>query len=146
MTHKIILICVVGLFFMSCSNNENAGSTKKLSGVYVREFTNAVKHEFTGHNVGIRKIRDTIFVELTDKGFLVSNMKWRLLDYDQDGWIQMRVGGPEGPLPTFQARYDESSKSLVAENELLSYPLTFDESHRRLYKGITTKVEYIKIK
>ena len=144
MTHKIVLICVVGLFAMSCSN-ENAGSTKNLSGTYVRESTNEVKHEFTGNTVGIRKIRDTIFVEPTDKGFKVSNMKWRLLDYDQDGWIRMRIGGPEGPLPTFRARYDETSKSLIAENELSSHPITFDESHSKLYKGKTRKVEYIKI-
>ena len=145
MTDKIVLICVVGLFAISCSN-ENAGSGKNLSGIYVREFTNEVKHQFSGETVGTRKIRDTIFVEPTDKGFMVSNMKWRLLDYNQDGWVKMIFGGPDGPLPTFQARYDKTSKSLIAENELLSYPLTFDESQRKLYKGKTRKVEYIKIK
>jgi hypothetical protein len=145
MKQKMVLICAVGLFSMSCSN-ENAGSGKNLSGVYVREVANEVKHEFTGNTVGIRKIRDTIFVESTDKGFMISNMKWRLLDYDQDGWIRMRPGGTEGPLPTFQARYDETSKSLIAENELISYPLTFDESQSKLFKGKTRKAEYLKIK
>ena len=33
----------------------------------------------------MRQIRDSIFVDETDDGFMVSNRKWKLNDYDQDG-------------------------------------------------------------
>jgi hypothetical protein len=145
MTLKWILICAGSLVWVSCNSNEKIGANESASGTYVREYSHEIVNTNSGNKVGMRKVRDTIFVEQTDQGYLISNSKWRLNDYDQDGWTSMEHS-EDKPLPTFQASYDESSSSLIAKNEMVSYPLFLDSEKNKLYKGKSRNIEYRKIK
>jgi hypothetical protein len=74
------------LAIVSSNSSEKSNlSRNDVSGVYVREYAVDVTHPKTGNNIGIRKIRDTIFIEQADNNYLISNRKWRMNDYDQEG-------------------------------------------------------------
>ena len=141
----MILICAVGLASVSCNSNEKFETNEKASGIYVREYSHEVTNLNSGNRIGYRKVRDTIFIEKTDKAYLVTNRKWRLNDYDNEGWVSMEHS-EEKPLPTFKATYDEVSSSLIADNDLISYPLFLDKEEGKLFRGKSRDVEYMKIK
>lgn len=144
-TSRMILICAVGLASVSCSSNEKLEANENASGIYVREYSHEVTNLNSGNRIGYRKVRDTIFIEKTDKAYLVTNRKWRLNDFDNEGWMSMEHSDSK-PLPTFQASFDENTKSFIADNELLSYPLYLDSDKQKLYKGKSRETEYVKIK
>ena len=107
MTLKSILIFAGGLGLVACNSSENSRvGENDASGVYAREYSSEVTHPETGNKLGIRKIRDSIFVQAVDGGYEISNHKWRLNDYDQEGWVSMKHAD-DRPLPTFIAAYDE---------------------------------------
>src|SRR5688572_5843906 len=108
---RMILICAVSLSSVSCSSNEKVEANENTSGIYVREYSHEVTNLNSGNRIGYRKVRDTIFIEKTDKAYLVTNRKWRLNDFDNEGWVSMEHS-EERPLPTFKATYDETSSSL----------------------------------
>jgi hypothetical protein len=43
----------------------------------------------TGDKLGMRQIRDSIIVEREGNEYKITNRKWRMNDYDQDGWVRM---------------------------------------------------------
>src|SRR5687768_2905876 len=112
MTLKLILFFACGLGFVACNSSENSrGSGDKASGVYTREYSSEITHPETGTKLGIRKIRDSIFVRAVDGGYEISNHKWRLNDYDQEGWVSMQHAD-DRPLPTYIAAFDKQSNAL----------------------------------
>jgi hypothetical protein len=143
--NKLIQLCAVGIVAISCGPKDNGLSNDSASGVYVREFSHEVVNVNSGSKIGMAKVRDTIFVQEADNGYVVSNHKWRLNDFDQDGWVSMEHSESR-PLPTFQASFDKTSSMLVAENELVSHPLYFDSENKKLYKGKSKELEYLKVK
>src|SRR5687767_11949329 len=103
MTLKSTLIFACGLGLVACNPSENSRvSENDASGVYAREYSSEVTHPETGDRLGIRKIRDSIFVQAVDGGYEISNHKWRLNDYDQEGWVSMQHAD-DRPLPTYIA-------------------------------------------
>jgi hypothetical protein len=92
------------LILSSCENNstvsnENNNSNKDIIGAYVRAYSYEVKNMSTDQVVGIRSVRDTIYIKEKENGFEVSNSKHRMNDYDQDGWI--KITGTER-MPIFR--------------------------------------------
>lgn len=107
MTSKIIFIVVASFGILSCTTSADSGrSDADVSGVYVREYAYEISNPETGKKLGMRQVRDSIFIEPTQKGYQVSNRKWRMNDYDQEGWVSMSHAA-DRPFPTSFMKYDE---------------------------------------
>lgn len=144
MTLKIILICAGGFVLVSCNPEKESGSKGDASGTYVREYAIEITNPNTGEKIGMRQIRDSIFVSSTDNGYQVSNRKWKMNDYDQEGWVSM-AHADDRPLPTFLASYDEESNQLNPDNSM-TQPIFIDKENGKLFKDSSRKTAYVKTK
>ena len=71
MTPKVILSVVASCAILSCTTNPDSGeSDGDASGVYVREYAFEVSNPETGRKIGMRQVRDSIFIERSDNGYL----------------------------------------------------------------------------
>ncbi len=123
MKTNMTLIVAVGFAIFSCSSGRDSGSNDEISGTYVREYSFKVLNPETGNEVGMRTIRDTIFIRSIESGYEVSNRKWRLNGYDKEGWQSM-AHSDERPIPLFTAALDLDDKSLVSnEGKILHFEL-----------------------
>lgn len=145
MTMKMILICAGGLVLVSCNPGKEISSNDEASGIYIREYAIEITNPNTEEKIGMRQIRDSIFVSLTDNGYQVSNRKWKMNDYDQDGWVSM-AHADDRPLPTFLASYDERSEQLNPENSNISQPLFVDSKSGILFKNSSKDIGYKRVK
>lgn len=140
MTRFICVLVGVSICF-GCRNTENANSgDDSVSGTFVREYSREILDQLSGNRMGVRTVRDTIYITAVDGNFKVENSKWSLNDYDQEGWKNMEHG-ESGPLPTFVAKYDETSRSLVSE----SAPNLVISDDRKLSVGGKSEITYAKI-
>ena len=89
MITRFSFFVTVGLIAISCGSKERDTQTYNISGVYVREYSFKVIHPERGDTIGVRTIRDTIFIGQKNQYYEVSNRKWRLNDYDKEGWKSM---------------------------------------------------------
>jgi len=143
MTLKMTLICAGSLVIVSCNSSEKSASSQNDAfGVYVRNYAVEITNPETGDKIGMRQIRDSIFVDQADNGFKVVNRKWRSNDYDQEGWVSMEHSD-DRPMPTFMASYDETSASLISP-ENVSGPMFIDHRNGKLFRDKSKDVEYLK--
>ena len=139
------LIFAGALGMASCStNSESETAIDDASGVYVREYAIEISNLESGKKIGMRHIRDSIFIEFADKGYKVSNRKWRMNDYDQEGWVSM-AHADNRPMPTFFASYDEKTNILMPRGTTASGSIFLDQENGKLYKGESMKNGYRKI-
>ena len=139
---RFILLCVCGWVLTSCSTGESKSDDDSIAGIYVREYSTEILNQLSGEKVGIRTFRDTITITEAEDGYRVENTKWRLNDYDQEGWRNMTHGETK-PLPTFLAKYDEASNSLTSDNPQIIPPLHVEDG--KLFVGATGKTAYVKV-
>ena len=139
---RFIFLCVCGWVFTSCSPGESKSGDDAVAGIYVREYSTEILNQLSGEKVGIRTFRDTIRITSEQEGYRVENTKWRMNDYDQEGWRNMKHGETK-PLPTFEARYDEASNSLTSDNPQLIPPLRLKDG--KLFVGEAGKTAYVKL-
>lgn len=145
MTLKSILIFAGGLGLVACNSSEKSRpSDSDASGVYAREYSSEVTHPETGNKLGMRTIRDSIFVQAVDGGYEISNHKWRLNDYDQEGWVSMEHAD-DRPLPNFIAKYDDHTKALIAKSENVSQGLFLDAENGKLFKNESRDAAYLRV-
>jgi hypothetical protein len=85
---------------------------------------------------------DHLFRKATD--YEISNHKWRLNDYDQEGWVSMQQADDQ-PLPIYIAAYDENSKSLTSKNSNVSQSIFLDIENGKLFKNKSRDIEYLKV-
>lgn len=104
---------LVGLLVFSCGLKNNHFESGRISGIYVREYTFKVINLESGTEIGMRTIRDTIIIRSIKAAYEVSNNKWSLNDYDQDGWKNMEHA-EDRPFPTYTATYESETGSLKA--------------------------------
>ncbi|HEU5292167.1 MAG TPA: hypothetical protein VFU05_16065 [Cyclobacteriaceae bacterium] len=130
MNIKLILTVTVGFAICSCNPGRDSGTNDKITGSYTREYSVKVVHPETGNVVGMRTIRDTIFIRPTKNGYDVSNNRWMLNDYDRESWQSMEHS-EDHPLRTYQATFDPTDNSLNAE---FMMPLYLDQNKQKLYK------------
>jgi hypothetical protein len=141
MKTNMTLIVAVGLAISSCSNGRDSDSNG-INGAYAREYSFKVVNPETGSEIGMRTIRDTIFIRPVESGYEVSNSKWSLNDYDKDGWQSMEHD-EDYSMPTFQATFNSVDGSL----ESGSMPHLFlDLERRQLYKDKGREKPYQKIR
>src|SRR6266705_6026150 len=106
MKSNFILIVTVGFAMTSCGPRENhSNSDWEIAGSYTKEYSFKVTNTNSGDEVGMSTIRDTIFIKPKQTGYEISNNKWRLNDYDKEGWQNMEHS-EDHPLRTYQATFD----------------------------------------
>ena len=143
MTLRTIWIFAGAVVMVSCGmNGDKVGSTSVASGIYVREYAVEINNPETGKKIGMRQVRDSIFVEHGENGYQVSNRKWRMNDYDQEGWVSMSHA-EDRPLPTFFASYDDKSGALRPDNSGFMQPIFIEKG--RLFKDRDKAKAYQKI-
>jgi hypothetical protein len=147
---KLLIIICSGCYYLASCDNTTSSETKKengplmneIVGAYVRDYSFEVKNMSTDQVVGIKSVRDTIFIKEKENGFEVSNSKHRMNDYDQDGWIE--ITGTER-MPTFQATYDQLDNSLVPVQNPYVAPVYFDSNNDVIYKDKDRNHPYQKV-
>lgn len=142
MKSKMSFIFAVGFAIFSCSNGRDSGSGDEISGAYVREYSFKVAHPETGNVIGMRTVRDTIFIRSKEISYEVSNNKWRLNDYDKEGWQNMEHAEDRSML-TFQTTFNSTDGLLNSE----SMPHLFlDLGRGQLYKDKSREKPYQRLK
>lgn len=134
MKTTVILLAVIGILISSCHSKRNQFSLDGLSEAYAREYTFQIVNPETGAKIGMRAVRDTIFIRSLDEGYEVSNSKWMFNDYDQNGWRDMKHS-ENRPFATYQSKYDSKNNSLSSRD---GKKLRFEPNNELVYsnKGI----------
>ena len=138
---KQILFVTLGFTILSCGKGRDSVSTDEISGAYVNEYAFKVINEEKGDVAGMRTIRDTIFIRPIDNGYEISNRKWKLNDYDKEGW-QNVAHGEDRSMPTYQAIFERTDNSLKAQ---FRAPLYLNIVKRWLYKNKNSDSPYKRI-
>lgn len=125
-----ILIVAVGFAIVSCTRGQDADSSDEISGAYAREYSFNVINPETGNEIGMRTIRDTIFIRPVERGYEVANAKWKLNDFDRQGWQNMKHD-EDRPLPAYIATFDRIENTLNSES---APPLYLNQSEGSLSK------------
>lgn len=103
--------CLIGVLICYACGNAERANHDSIAGTYVREYSSEVITQLTGEKVGVRTVRDTLYISAAGKQYKVENAMWRMNDYDNDGWQNMEEA-KFGPFPPFIAIYDETSRTL----------------------------------
>src|SRR5258705_6410530 len=115
MKHSLTLIVAVGFAICSCTRGQNTDSYDEISGAYAREYSFKVVNPETGAEIGMRTVRDTIFVQYIKTDCEVTNRKWRLNDYDIEGWQSMEHD-EDRPMPMFLGRFNSIDSTMIFES------------------------------
>lgn len=126
----------------SCGNTESANGGHSIAGTYVREYSREILNQLSGDKVGIRTVRDTLYITSAGDSYKIENRKWRMNDYDNDGWQDMKHS-ESGPLPPFNASYDEASRTLKSEGGAM--PSLGMSSDGKLSVGNKSEISYVKL-
>jgi hypothetical protein len=131
MISRLMYMAIVGLVSVSCISKENrVEGDNEILGTYAREYSFKVENTATGEVVGMSTVRDTIFIKPKQNGYEVSNNKWRLNDFDREGWQNMEHA-EDRPLRTYTATFDPTDNSLNAQ---FMVPLCLDKTGK-LFRG-----------
>ncbi len=142
MKRVLVVFVTVGILVFACGKKVNPALQDEISGAYVREYSFKVVNPETGAEIGMRSIRDTIFIRPLEEKYEVSNNKWRLNDYDKEGWQSMEHA-EDRSISTFQAIFNSIDRSLDSE----SMPHLFlDLEKEQLYKDKSRGKPYQKSK
>lgn len=125
----------------ACGNpNKDGERADSISGTYVREFSREILSQSNGAKMGMRTVRDTLYVTFEGDGYKVRNTRWSMNDYDDDGWRDMEHA-EGGPLASFTATYDEASRTLTSG----SAPKLVIAEDGRISVGGKSEIAYSKI-
>jgi hypothetical protein len=129
----------------SCTQEQPSGTTDALAGSYAREFTYPVNHPETGRLLGTSTIRDTIVIRSQGSGYEVSQTKWRLNDYDPEGW-QNQQHAQDRPLPAYQASFRAADNQIYPVREGNGPLLYVDVAKGTLYRNKDRDKAYQRVK
>lgn len=132
---------ILGLVILGCSAKENSKVSDPISGTYVRVYSFKVVNPESGADIGMRTIRDTIFVEPGGDHYQVTNRKWATNDYDLEGWRNMQHSD-DRPLASYSASFSSLDSTL---NSQQMTTLRIVALGKKLYKGNNQSDAYIKI-
>lgn len=143
---KQLIIVTVGFAVISCGSRENTSNeSHQITGSYVREYSFKVTNSESGREIGMSTIRDTIFVQLTEGGYSVSNRKWRLNHFDNEGWQNMGHS-EDRPLPTYAATFVSEDNTLQSNPRGLFPSLYVDLSSQTISKSQRKKQCYKRVR
>ena len=106
---------LIGVLICYACGNADKANDDSIAGTYVREYSSEILNQLSGNKVGVRTIRDTLYITSAGRQYKVDNSKWSLNDYDNDGWQNMEHG-ESGPIPSFIATYDQTTHTLNSES------------------------------
>jgi hypothetical protein len=139
---KRVILCLVGLSVCyGCGNAESASEKDAIAGTYVREYSREILNQTSGSKLGMRTVRDTLYISSQGEGYQVKNVKWSMNDYDNDGWRDMKHSESK-PLPLFNATYDSKSRTLNGESAAPDLVLSEDG---KLSVGGKSDIAYAKV-
>jgi hypothetical protein len=134
---------LVGISVCSaCGNAGSASEEDSVAGTYVREYSREILNQLSGDKVGMRTVRDTLYVIPAGDKYKIENAKWSMNDYDEDGWQNMEHG-ESGPLPSFNAIYDENARTLNSDGNSVP-PLVIAEDGK-ISVGKKSDIAYVKV-
>lgn len=125
---KPLISFFLGMIVCYACGTAESSTDDSIAGTYVREYSREILNQLSGNKVGMRTVRDTLYVSSSGDGYRIVNARWRMNDYDSEGWQNMEHG-EGGPWPSFDASYDENSKSLNAK-ATADMPSLFVEENR----------------
>lgn len=141
MSRMITSVSIFIFTISACSPGRESGTNDdNIKGIYVREQTVEVRHPESGDLVGVRQIRDSIFVEPVDEGYNVSNKKWQMKDYENDGWVSMQHSD-DRPFSAFVATLDQRSNALQSQD---GFSITIDPTGQKLLRSGKSPLTYMK--
>ena len=142
MIARVYFIVIVAISTNSCGIKDHSNSDK-ISGAYVREYSFKVTNPETGNEIGMRTIRDTIFIHPVGKIFEVSNHKWKLNSHDRVGWQDMRHD-EDRPMTTFKSNISDSGVQLTPAQPNAGKTLYLDTNRQVLFKNPEHENGYLK--
>jgi hypothetical protein len=142
MTRVGVFLVTVSICY-ACGTAESGSENDLIAGTYVREYSTEILNQLSGRKMGMRTIRDTLFVSEAADGYKISNSKWRMNDYDNDGWRNMEHA-ESGPLPSFEATYNKSESTLNARVTGIA-PELFIDRDGKILVGKKAKVPFTRV-
>lgn len=139
---KRLALFLLGTSICCACETAETSTDDSIAGIYVREYSREILNQLSGNKVGVRTVRDTLYISPSGNGYKIVNARWRMNDYDNDGWQNMEHA-EGGPWPSFDATYDSNSKSLNAETTGGAPSLLVDD--RRISVGGKSDVVYSKV-
>jgi hypothetical protein len=140
---KRVVIFLIGISLCyACGNAESVSGDDSIAGTYVREYSKEILNQLNGNKVGMRTVRDTLYITSAGDNYQVQNAKWRMNDYDNEGWQDMKHG-ESGPLPAFAATFDKQTGTLKSETPGITPALTVVDG--KLSVGKQSDIAYSKI-
>lgn len=143
MTTKYLINVILGFTIISCTSKEKAQD--QISGTYALEVSFPVKNLQSGKEIGASTIRDTIIIQLVGDGYAVSNRKWKLNDYDKEGWQRMEHS-EDRPLPDYIADFIEEDAILRSRHSDLIAPLYVDIPKQTIFRSKIERRDYHKVR
>ena len=138
------LILIVCLSCIACaSGGEDSADSEYVAGAYVHTYSADVIDPETGEVMGIRTVRDTIFRKAAGDTYEISNSKWLMNDYDNEGWVT-EMSDADKPTPTYITKYDTAKQKLIPTPQTNKFPPLYlgDE---KIYWGEEKALEYTKV-
>ena len=139
---KRLALFLLGTSICCACETAETSADDSISGIYVREYSREIFNQLSGNKVGVRTVRDTLYISSAGDKYKVENAKWSMNDYDNDGWQNMEHA-EGGPWPSFDATYDSNSKSLNAETIGSTPSLLVDD--RMISVGGKSDIVYNKV-
>lgn len=140
MKHSANFLIGMSLCWACGSPKESVSEDQSISGTYVREFSREILNQASGNKMGMRMVRDTLYITPHEDGYRVENARWSMNDYDNEGWRDMEHA-EGGPLASYTARYDGNSRTLQSD----SAPELVVVEGGRLSVGGKSAITYSKI-
>lgn len=139
-----ILILAASLVIFSCGSGRDSGRNNDVSGAYARQYSFKIVNTETGGEIGMRTVRDTIFIQPVNEGYEVSNRKWKLNDFDKEGWQNMEHS-EDRPFPTYQSIFNNDDSLLNPIQPGQGTSLHVNPSSKTVYKGKDRNSVYRKV-
>ncbi len=141
MSTRFSIIVWLVILIVSCTKHQNTNATDEISGAYAREYSFKVVNQETGTEIGMRTIRDTIFIGPAEGEYEVSNKKWRLNDYDKEGWQNMEHSD-DRPFPSHKASFESTNNTLISQTaESLHLEFGKGQLYKEMQRSIYKKTE-----
>lgn len=139
---KRIVWLFVGVSICHGCGTAESSTDDSIAGTYVREHSREILNQLSGSKVGMRTVRDTLYIISDGDSYQVKNSRWRMNDYDNDGWQNMEHG-ESGPLPDFKATYNKASGTLKSDVGLAPELVIAEDG--RLSVGNKSEIAYTRV-
>ena len=140
---KVFLLLLLSTL-MVCSCQRKDPAQQQIAGIYAREISFEVTHPETSKRIGRSSVRDTLYIQERAPGFEVRQTKWRLNDFDRQGWRDQRHADNR-PAPAYEATFDPADRCLRPASTVWGVALYVDGENNLIYQGSNRHQPYRKV-